>query len=404
MRRIDDPSASPVLPAPEAAGTEGYFTEGAPGVTPATLVRASFLNMVQEELRNIVVAGGLIPAKTVYNQVLSAIKALVQQSAGNYALDTGLANTYQVAYAPVVTALVDGMVLKFRAKTANTGASTFSPNGLAAAPIWGGDHAPVGGGEIVANGAVWLQWNGALNGGAGAWLLIDSTGGYLKSPTPAQFDNSAKVATTAALQLAMGNYRKAGFYNTNTALSAADFGGRICANSSASAQTWVMPNPAGVPPGASITICNLSGFTLNLVQNLGVDRFVSAFDPSGAGASYQVPTGTEVTITVYAASIWLVGGTGDFAKAQFASSLNSSGYQKLPSGLILQWGSMTVAASTTQTVSLPTSFITGGYSITASFGVPAASTVNVTFLSTSQIQLQNSYTGSQWVYWFAIGK
>ena len=76
MLRIDDPSAVPVLPTPEAAGTEGYFTEGSPGVTPATLVRASFLNMVQEELRTVVVAGGLAPSKTTYNQMLSAIQAM----------------------------------------------------------------------------------------------------------------------------------------------------------------------------------------------------------------------------------------------------------------------------------------------------------------------------------------
>lgn len=76
MFRIDDPSASPTLPTPEAAGTEGYFTEGNPGVTAASLVRAAFLNMIQEELRNVVVAGGLTPSKTTYNQVLSALQAM----------------------------------------------------------------------------------------------------------------------------------------------------------------------------------------------------------------------------------------------------------------------------------------------------------------------------------------
>ncbi|MDB5822154.1 MAG: hypothetical protein JWR21_858 [Herminiimonas sp.] len=76
MFRIDDPSAAPALPAPEAAGTEGYFTEGNPGVTAASLVRASFLNMIQEELRAVVVAGGLTPSKTTYNQLLLALQAL----------------------------------------------------------------------------------------------------------------------------------------------------------------------------------------------------------------------------------------------------------------------------------------------------------------------------------------
>jgi len=77
MYRIDDPTAATSLPTPEAAGTEGFFTEGNPATgTPATRVRGSWLNMLQEELRAIVVAAGLTPAKGSNAQVLAAIKAL----------------------------------------------------------------------------------------------------------------------------------------------------------------------------------------------------------------------------------------------------------------------------------------------------------------------------------------
>ncbi len=109
-----------------------------------------------------------------------------------YAVDTGAANVYQVAYTPAVIAAVDGMVLRFKAKTANTGASTFSPNGLTAQPIVGGDHAALSGGEIIINSDVWVQWNSTL----AAWVLVDSTGGFLKGPTPATGDRSNKMATT----------------------------------------------------------------------------------------------------------------------------------------------------------------------------------------------------------------
>ncbi|WP_183038672.1 hypothetical protein [Paraburkholderia tropica] len=82
MYRIDDATASTTLPTPETAGTEGYFSEGNPVTgTPATKVRGSWMNMIQEELRAIVVAAGLTPSKTTYNQVLSAIKALVPANA-----------------------------------------------------------------------------------------------------------------------------------------------------------------------------------------------------------------------------------------------------------------------------------------------------------------------------------
>jgi len=77
MFRIDDPSAATSMPTPEAAGTEGYWTEGNPttGVA-ATLERASWFNMMQEELRSIVVAGGISPSKTAYSQVLQALQAM----------------------------------------------------------------------------------------------------------------------------------------------------------------------------------------------------------------------------------------------------------------------------------------------------------------------------------------
>ncbi|TCK43974.1 hypothetical protein B0G84_2322 [Paraburkholderia sp. BL8N3] len=78
MQRIDDATAASSLPVPEAAGTPGYFTEGNPVAgTPATNVRGSWLNMVQEELMAIVAAGGLTPSKTTYTQVRDAIRAMV---------------------------------------------------------------------------------------------------------------------------------------------------------------------------------------------------------------------------------------------------------------------------------------------------------------------------------------
>lgn len=93
-----------------------------------------------------------------------------------YALDTGTANTYKADYVPVVKTLVDGMVLRFKALNANTGASTFTPNNgvITAAPIVGTGHTALTMGVISVNGDVWLQWNSSIGGGS--WVLIASTG------------------------------------------------------------------------------------------------------------------------------------------------------------------------------------------------------------------------------------
>lgn len=77
MFQTDQASAVLTLPAPVAAGTPGYFTNGNPvtGIAP-TILDADFMNMVMMELTNVVTAAGLTPSKTVYNQLLTAIRAV----------------------------------------------------------------------------------------------------------------------------------------------------------------------------------------------------------------------------------------------------------------------------------------------------------------------------------------
>jgi hypothetical protein len=101
MFRIDDSTAASSLPAPETAGAEGFFTEGNPVAgTPATNVRGSWLNMIQEELRAFVVAGGLTPSKTTYTQVRDAALALFHgmqksfTSSGSFTVPAGVTTIY----------------------------------------------------------------------------------------------------------------------------------------------------------------------------------------------------------------------------------------------------------------------------------------------------------------------
>ncbi|MFG0828758.1 hypothetical protein ACF8R6_10320 [Pseudomonas sp. CJQ_7] len=161
---------------PNAGLVGGKFVDEDTGSgTPGSLIPSDWGNAITDEVLAVIAAAGLEPDENDNTQMAAALRLMLQQAAGNYALDTGTANTYLAAYTPAVADPVDGMVLKFKAKTANTGASTFSPNGLLAKPIVGLTHAALRGGEIVANGDVWLQYNSSIGGGS--WVLINSTGG-----------------------------------------------------------------------------------------------------------------------------------------------------------------------------------------------------------------------------------
>ena len=75
MYKIDHGTATAARETNEAAGTEGYFTEGNPGTgLVATVVTKDFLNGMQDELSAIVSDGGLSNDKSDSAQVLAAIK------------------------------------------------------------------------------------------------------------------------------------------------------------------------------------------------------------------------------------------------------------------------------------------------------------------------------------------
>ena len=75
----------------------------------------------------------------------------VQDGDNIYAADGGSADAYTVSLSPVVTALVAGMVVWFKAANTSTGASTLTVNGISAAAIRKNVSDAIEAGDIVAN-------------------------------------------------------------------------------------------------------------------------------------------------------------------------------------------------------------------------------------------------------------
>ena len=113
----------------------------------------------------------------------------IQQSLLTVASDTGRANTYVVSYSPPVTALTDGMVLWFKAKTANTGESTLNVNGLGAVPLVGGAHAALQCNEVVANGKCQVVYKADIS----SFVLIECTGAAVQVAPATQSQHAVQM-------------------------------------------------------------------------------------------------------------------------------------------------------------------------------------------------------------------
>ncbi|UOF77004.1 baseplate wedge protein [Caudoviricetes sp.] len=213
--------------------------------------------------------------------------------------------------------------------------------------------------------------------------------------TPAQFDNSVKRASTAFVQRALGSWASARGLSSATTLTNADFGTQIqCAASAA--YTITMMSTTGVPVGAAFRVCNLSGSNITL-QAVGSDKIVSPVDGTNTATTFVIPTGTDAFVICTANNQWGVYGTATLAGSPlFASSKSASGYQKLPGGLIIQWGQISAANGTGVTVSLPIAFPNGALAMTASHngGGSSTSAVTAVSLTTTTAYLNNFNAGA----------
>lgn len=145
--------------------------------TPGSLIPAQWGNAVTDEVLNVILAAGLVPDESNNAQLVAAIRLLNKQPV--LLNDTGVANAYTAVNSPALTALPPkGFIQRLVIANANTGASTYAPDGLAAKPIYGLGLQPLQGGELPAGVAVLMYLvQAGVNSGNGAWIIIESLGG-----------------------------------------------------------------------------------------------------------------------------------------------------------------------------------------------------------------------------------
>lgn len=210
MYQIDNSTAAVAQPASTPAGAAGFFTDGNPASgTAATIVPAEWLNAVMMELVNVVTAGGLTPTKNVFDQVAKAIKAMGKQRV--ILNDTGAANAYTATNSPALLAgtWVDGVVQVVKIAHANTGPSTYAPDGLTPIPIYGLGLQPMQGGELALNGqAVLMRMTiSGVNSGNPIAVLMECAGGAQQVAAGSQSNHAPNLSQFLAILATSGYFK-----------------------------------------------------------------------------------------------------------------------------------------------------------------------------------------------------
>lgn len=334
--------------------SDSLFHDGDPSTgVLGTFLAAAWHNAVQEEIAGFIEGAGIVLDPTSDTQL---VKAFMARLVGAVPLaDTGAVNAYAAAnIVPFgATTLVHGVRQRITIATTNTGASTYSPDGLPAKPIIGLNLSALSGLEMLAGQVAELEYivAAAVNGGNGAWLLVRCGGGESQI---AAATKGAHAAQAQQIQQNAFNYASA-------------------AGGTANALTATLaPVPAALTDDLVVVVrvasTNTGATTLNL-NGLGAKSIV--------GAAHQALQGNELVANGFACFgyntalasfvlLWATGGSEQVGAGtqsshavnlgQFPASFVSSGYQKLPSGLIIQWGSVTTVSGGNATWTLPLSF------------------------------------------------
>lgn len=235
--------------------------------------------------------------------------------------------------------------------------------------------------------------SGAALDPASVTQLLDALRSAGVFQTPPQFDSSTKAATTVFVQRALGNSRGDGIAVTvNTVLTHAQAGNLFICNSSGIQLT--LPALASAAPGESFH------FLFTLPGTIKGNAAEVIQWGTGFGNVKTCLVGESVTVT-RRASNWDVKSNG-FGGESFGASFATSGYQKLPSGLFIQWGSASLTTSAL-TITLPIAFPTAGYGVIGFNTQDNLNWPNCYNLTTSQFTA-HSNTGSGGLFYIALGK
>lgn len=173
------------------------------------------------------------------------------------------------------------------------------------------------------------------------------------APTPAQFDKDTSIANTAFIQRALGNMQNYFGLTVATTLTAEQIGSGIQLSGTGN-YTITLPSAADIPLGGIFKFVATN-------NNIVITRAGTDTIGNNSGLnSITLNLGDTLELVCSTSTSWyVVGGSVALKSAMvFGSLLLAGGYQKLPSGLIIQWGTATgnATANTASPVTFPIAF------------------------------------------------
>jgi len=234
-------------------------------------------------------------------------------------------------------------------------------------------------------------------------ILSPAFTGSPTAPTPTRFDTSTRIATMAALQTRGSQFSGYTMFSGVKVGEASHVGGVVhCAGTGSHAYSLPNASTSGIVAGASIRVQNWSTSSLSLSVQ-GADKLQETVDGVWSSTARLIPSDSYVDCIYVGSQMWVLSGPGVYGKTRpFSAGLGSSGWQKLPSGLILQWTRYTFpAAAINVAIGLPIAFPTthlaawGSTTDSAIYGASATPFVAATPNGLSAVLTQSNYTASQ---------
>lgn len=300
-----------------------------------------------------------------------------------FAVATGTGDAQIAITNPSFAAYSDGLVIKIRTAGQNaTTTPTINCNSIGVKTIVSNNAgAALYTKDWISGSEITLRYNQTLD----KLVLVD---GQTTILTPAQFDNSNQFASTAFVQRALGNFQAFTILNSNTTLTYAQSGSVF----EVAGTLTTITLPAPTTQGITYTIVNSLAIPITLTTLSGQIFWMG---PTGA-ASQFLNVATSVQLLSDGNNWVAINGSG-------ASVLAAVGYQKLNTGLIIQWGNFASSGSGDVGVTFPIAFPHALYSLTfgnnseSSFGAPGSSSQSLTgfngagWQSAGRVPISTSY-------------